>query len=174
MTATNDVPTPVHDAAERRARGYAWETFRAGNFVGLRHGAKSERVLAPLAAQLAAALVAERPDLAAPAYRYAVSAWARAETLAMLLFGALEGNPDGASAAKSILSEHRAAERRAAEERRNLGLDPSAAARLAREQAEATKSGFDARAAIDKGNEVIDVRAVERARAVLPPGVDRE
>ena len=48
---------------------------------------------------------------------------------------------------------------------RTLGLDPSAAARLARERAEATLSGFDLDAAIATGRTVIDARAADKARA---------
>ena len=160
MTTPDATPTPVHDAAERRARNYSWESFRAGNFLAIRHGANSERVLAPLAAQLAAALIAERPDLGVPMYRFAVSAWARAETLAMLLFSAIDGGSIGAPA-KSILTEHRAAERRAAEERRNLGLDPGSHARLMKERADVARDLVDLDAIRARGREGFDARVVE-------------
>jgi hypothetical protein len=163
-------PTPVHDRAAREARGYSWERFRPGNWIGIKSGVGSGRLVACLGAQLAAALVAERPDLADPVWRFAVSSWARAETLAALLFASI----DEVDASTSTLKEWRAVERRAAEERRNLGLDPSAAARLMRDRADAQTAGFDLQAAIAKGREVIDARSAvldaDEARAASPGG----
>jgi hypothetical protein len=87
-----------------------------------------------LAEQLATALVKSRPDL--KDYAFAVAAWAQAETRAALLRLEIDrrgivdevGDPRD-----SLLKWLHGAERRAAEERRNLGLDPSSRARLERD-----------------------------------------
>jgi hypothetical protein len=83
------------------ARGYRWEPFKVGNEVRLRHGARSERRVDPVAAELVEALLADRPDLAA--YPEAVWGWARAEARCLLFahwhaqVGYLDeaGNPRG-------------------------------------------------------------------------------
>ncbi len=56
------------------ARGYVRPPFTHGNLVRLTHGATTLRVYGPLATELAAGLLEDRPDLAA--YPEAVAAWA--------------------------------------------------------------------------------------------------
>jgi hypothetical protein len=105
------------------ARGYRWEPFKVGNEVRLRHGARSERRVDPVAAELVEALLADRPDLAA--YPEAVWGWARAEARCLLFahwhaqVGYLDeaGNPRGGGHVA-------AAENQAARLRERLGLDP--------------------------------------------------
>lgn len=160
----------MHDAAERRARGYVWETFRPGNFVALRHGLYSERVLAPLAAQLAEHVLSARPDLAAPQWQPAVSAWARAEVRAMLAFAAIDAAvAAGTTPAPSLMQQHGAAERLAIDLRRTLGLDPAAAARLVREQADAARStGEVLRSMIAEGRAGLESRTPPAPLAIEP------
>jgi len=153
--------TPVHDAAARRARGYSWETTREGNFLAIKDARNSPRIVSRLAGQLVALVIAERPDLAP--FPFALRRWATAETIAALIVRRLDdiGVIDETGEVRERLNrERRAEERRAAEEARALGLDPVSLARLARDRAEAALSGFDVEAAIAKGREVIDARAV--------------
>ncbi len=65
------------------ARAYSWPPFEVGNGAALNHGAFSPRVFEPVARELAAGLVAARPDL--EPYAFAVAAWAEAEARAALL-----------------------------------------------------------------------------------------
>jgi hypothetical protein len=154
-------PTPKHDAAEKRARGYQWESFQQGHFLALRSGHRSPRIVSRLAGELVDWLVAAFPDLAHDRYRLSVAALARAETLVALLVRRLDEvdvvGQDG-EPRERLLRELRSTERRASEERRNLGLDPMAHSKLVRERAEATLAGFDLDAAIAKGREVLDAR----------------
>jgi hypothetical protein len=135
---------PVHKAAEERARSYVWEPFQPGNALSIRHGAKSEKVVGPLANQLAAWLVAEHPDLGESRYAFSISAWARAEARAALLSLYLDeqGFVDADDEARErLLAALRGEERRASEERKLLGLSPADHARLERQRAEAVVAG---------------------------------
>ncbi|MBP2370690.1 hypothetical protein [Pseudonocardia parietis] len=143
------------------ARGYSWEPFRDGNEAGLRHGAYSERRIAPLAAEVeqqARALPTWPSYLDEPVYAPAVRAWARAEAVVELLWTYLaERDLDAALASttestteaeesrgssrsrtstratESALSMLDRAEARAAKARQRLGLDPLSRARLGRD-----------------------------------------
>jgi hypothetical protein len=112
----------------------------------------------------------ERPDLAVPWLRPALRVWCQAYALSQPFALALDaGSPfkaDGEVRA-AYTSEWRAAARVLRECSQDLGLTPMAYARLMRERAEAAMSGFDLDAALAKGREVIDARA-------LPTGGDGE
>jgi hypothetical protein len=157
---------PVHARAQRDARGYAWETFQRGHFLSIRHGAYSQRVIAPLAEQLIEDLLVDAPDLAAPRYRHAVSAWARAETrCALLTFWAdqreIVDPEDGAEPRSRLLKELRSAESEAARMRSALGLDPTSHARLVLERAEARLAEWDISEVVAAGRSVIEAKASE-------------
>ena len=135
--------------------------FEPGNFMAVKSGVNSERIVSRYAGELAEWLVAEHRDLADPRYRFAVNAWARAETVAALLVRYLDSidlvDAEG-EVRDRLLSALRAAERRAAEERRNLGLDPSSHARLGRERAEAVKGAAGLEALVARGRRGIEAR----------------
>jgi hypothetical protein len=141
------------------ARGYSWEPFQPGHTLSLRHGAYSGQMIEPLAEDLVRDLLERRPDL--EMYPEAVSAWAYAETRAaiwrMLLDkgGLVDQNHE---VRDKWLKELRADERRAAEERRNLGLDPASHARLMRERAEATSKAIDLDSIRARGRRAIEER----------------
>jgi hypothetical protein len=141
------------------ARNYSWEPFQPGHTLSLRHGAYSEGVLQPLADDLAHDLLERRPDLAA--YPEAISAWAFSETRAAVWRPLLDrrGLVDNDHNVRAEwLKELRADERRAAEERRNLGLDPASHARLMRERAEATSRAIDLDSIGERGRRTIEAR----------------
>jgi hypothetical protein len=153
-------PMPVHDAAEKRATGYSWESFQPGNYLGLRHGAFSPRVVGRLAEARARDLFKARPDLAE--YVYEVGAWARFEAVAALLFCHLDqqGVVDEAGEPRvKLLQRLASAERDAAKRRDELGLGPASKARLERERADAIGAAFDVGALVDKGRQVQEVLA---------------
>ena len=157
------VPTP--------ARRYRWRDFgedRRGDpvpdggdyaaSVSTRHGALSERKIDPIAATLAAELLADRPDL--QRYPEAVAAWARAESRCLVLeswimeHGLLDG--DGkATASERLLAS---SERLAMQFRDRLGLDPKSEAELAKTQAEAARSVVDVDALRARGREALERR----------------
>jgi len=135
--------------------------FRKGNLEAVTSGVHSERIVSKFADELAAWMVAEFPDLAEPRYRFSVNAWARAETIAALLTRHLDDidlvDEEG-EVRDRLLSALRAAERRAQEERRNLGLDPVSHARLETERSEAVKGAAGIAALVARGRKEIEAR----------------
>jgi hypothetical protein len=137
--------------------------FRDGNEAALTHGARSERRVGPLAAQIAAELLAD-PDtpthLREPMFAMAVEAWARAEAICQLLRAFLDsksiedaltelttetededrdgGRTRRTSVARKVaaaLDSSRRWEAHAANMRSKLGLDPATAAKVGRDLA---------------------------------------
>lgn len=121
------------------ARGYKWADAAPGNLLNLRHGARSRRVYEPIAADLAASLLEERPDL--EGYPDAVTQWAEAEARAELLrkWIAERGVFDDEEAPRAgVLTWLRLFENQASDARKTLGLDPRSHAELVKTRAEAT------------------------------------
>jgi hypothetical protein len=136
------------------ARGYKWPDATPGNFIALKHGARSRRIYEPIAADLAAGLLEERPDL--EDYPDALTQWAEAEARAELLrkWVAEQGIFDGDQAPRSgVLTWLRVFENQAAEARKVLGLDPRSHAELVRVRAEATAQMSDLDALLARGRE---------------------
>lgn len=131
--------------------------FEPGHTLSLKYGAHSPRVYEPIARDLVAAVIAERPDLVP--YRHAVEAWADAEARAGLLRAHLaevsmfdsEGEPrDG------VLKWLIQFEKRASAMRHRLGLDPLAHAELARQRVEAERSAVDLDGLRERGARFVD------------------
>ncbi|WAC54262.1 hypothetical protein [Gordonia sp. SL306] len=59
------------------ARGYTWPPFEANNTAALKHGARSERMITPLAAKIGNELLEQHTRLRDPLYREAVLEYAR-------------------------------------------------------------------------------------------------
>jgi hypothetical protein len=136
-------PGPVHAAKAREARGYRWETAAPNNYLAVVSGHRTERIVTRLAAQLVDWLTGEYPDLADPRYRFSVASWARSEAVVALLTHHFDQHDvvDGDGEPRQTwLTQLRAAERRAGEERRVLGLSPADHPRLERERSEAVKA----------------------------------
>src|SRR5437763_1450722 len=108
------------------ATGRQPEPYRPGNASALRHGARSARFVDPVAAELVAALLADRPDLAA--WPEAVAAWSRAEARCLLYaeHHAERGYLDPETGVPRGGGHVQAAENTAARLRERLGLDPLA------------------------------------------------
>lgn len=118
--------------------------FEPGNTLTLKHGAHSARVYEPIARDLVAAVLAERQDLVP--FRLAVEAWADAEARAGLLREHLADVTmfdDDREPRHGALKWLLGFEKRADAMRRRLGLDPIAAAELARQRVEAERSAVD-------------------------------
>lgn len=155
--------TPAKGPGQGPARGYKWADATPGNTLALKHGAHSPRVYEPVARELVAAVVEERPDLLP--YRHAVEAWADAEARAALLrdwiskpdVGMIGGDGEPRD---SLLKWLVAFEKRAEAGRRRLGLDPRAHAELARQRVEAQRSAVDLDGLRERGAVL-----VEQARA---------
>jgi hypothetical protein len=144
------------------ARRYTWAPTGPGNLLALKHGAYSPRIIGPLAEELIERVLENRPELSV--FPFALGAWARAETRVALLTLYLDAGEivdESGEPRERLLRELRAEERRAAEERRELGLSPSAYWRLQRETAEAGKGSFDLGKLLDAGRR-IRVEAFQR------------
>lgn len=113
--------------------------FRDGNTAALHHGARSARVVQPIADDLLQSAVSEVPYLAEARYGPALRSWARAEAQCQLLgaylteHGVLDEAGDPRPAEMAL---HRV-ENRAARLRDVLGLTPASAARIGRDLAAA-------------------------------------
>jgi hypothetical protein len=139
-------PHPERNEPGQRARSYSWLPFEKGHVLSLRNGAWSERTIAPLAQELASWLCERYPDLGVDRYRFSVSAWAHAEARAAILEAELDwliADGKGGAARERLAREVRAEGRRAAEERRNLGLEPRHHASLELERANAVAATPD-------------------------------
>jgi hypothetical protein len=115
--------------------------FTVGNKAAQRHGGYGP--VDPVAQQLAADLLQDRPDL--QRFPEAVRAWARAETRCLLLeqwflSHGLIGADGKATASERLLA---ASERLAMQLREKLGLDPKSEAELANVQADAARNVVD-------------------------------
>lgn len=136
------------------ARGYSWPQAQPGNTLSLRHGARSRRVYEPIAADLAAGLLEERPDL--EDYPDATVQWAEAEARAELLrkWVAERGMFDDEDAPRAgVLTWLRVFENQAQEARKTLGLDPRSHAELARTRADAIRGELDLEGLAARGRE---------------------
>jgi hypothetical protein len=134
-----------------------WPPFQEGNEIALRHGARSDRYVEPLAAAFREVLLADRPDLAA--YPEVVAAWAVAEGRCERLRVWHEQHgfvgPDG-----RVVNSHDVLmfEAQAQRLRERLGLDPLADAALAKTRAEAVLSVVDLESIRARGREALAKR----------------
>lgn len=191
-------------AGDRRspapARGYSWDPFEAGNTAAEVHGARSERRVAPLAAEIerdARALPTWPEYLTEPTYGAAVAAWCRAEAVVELLWRWLaEQDPLDALAStsettteveefrggsrsrskgrrvESVLAQLARWEATAARQRQRLGLDPLSRARLGRDHAAARVDVVEVLTRMAEQRDQA-AAAVPSAPTVAPPvGVD--
>lgn len=125
------------------ARGYSWPPFAPGHTLSMRSGIWSARKVDPLAAELAAGLLDERPFLAR--YPETVWAWARAEARCALLSDwiAEHGLVDAEGVPSAPLRYVAQFEKLAIDLRARLGLDPRSELDLVRDSAEAERSAVD-------------------------------
>jgi hypothetical protein len=141
------------------ARGYSWPPFERGNAAATRHGVWSARRVDPLACELVAGALDDRPAL----HRHpeAVMAWARAEARCLLLadWVAEHGLVDADGNTPAPLRYIAQFERLALDLRARIGLDPRSEAELVREQAEAAGATFDLDALRARGRAALDARA---------------
>jgi hypothetical protein len=146
------------------ARGYSWPPFQPGNLAALKHGARSPRILAPIADQLAASLAQVAPWTSAVSFQGTVASWSWAEAQAVVLRAYLDEHglvdDDGQPHPAAGMLER--VEARLAGLRGQLGLTPLALGKLL-----ATLSQVDG----DKGSQGLE--ALRRAGAELRAATDR-
>jgi hypothetical protein len=146
------------------ARGYSWPPFQPGNLAALRHGARSPRILAPIADQLAVGLAQVAPWTSASSFQGTVASWSWAEAQAVVLRAYLDdcGLVDDDSQPRPAAGMLERVEIRLAGLRGQLGLTPLALGKLL-----ATFSQVDG----DKGSQGLE--ALRRVGAELRAAADR-
>jgi hypothetical protein len=157
------------------------EPFRAGNAAAVTHGARSSRIVDPVAAEIAAELLAQ-PDLPEylrrPEFAPAVAAWARAEARCELLAGwlsTMDASGPGDDKVMSVLGQLHRVETAAARMRSDLGLTPVAAARLNRDVSASRYMATSVMAGIERlaatGAELVarDLAAIEASQSRAEP-----
>lgn len=127
------------------ARNYTWPPFEKNNTAAMKHGAKSERMIRPIAEALVEQLLeqARAPQsptayLAEVSYSAAVWAWARCEARVALLVRWLEeqgGDLTEEGEVRPAAEMLRKYEAQGERLRARLGLDPLARARLGKDLA---------------------------------------
>lgn len=116
--------------------------FAESNVERLGPGHRSPRVYSSVAAALVVGLVEQRPDLAA--HPEALASWSDAEARAALLRSHLDEHGmigDDGEPRENLLRQLDRFERRAADARQRLGLDPRSEAELALLRARAMREG---------------------------------
>jgi hypothetical protein len=157
---------PVHERKAMDARGYSWETAQVGNYLGLKHGGWSQRIVGVIAQDLLVFLYEVAPDLAEPRYCFSTNAWARAEAQALVLTVLMDRELAEAKSgddlpAQRTMRELATVENRAARLRESLGLDARSHAALARERVEVQHAVVDLDAIRARGREALLGRVVE-------------
>lgn len=117
------------------ARGYSWAPFQPGHFKSKKHGAYSDRVITPLAAEIANVVCEARADLQAPEMQPAVLAYARSEAQLELLTAYVDEHGAVTDAGELTSAEkHRLRlDTQTANHRSRLGLDPLSKAKLGKD-----------------------------------------
>lgn len=119
-----------------QARGYSWEPALPGNFKAKKHGAYSDRVVTPLAAEIYNAVCLARPDLQASEMLPAVMAYARTEAQLEILTAHVDqhGAIDPETGEPTSAEKYRLKiDTQAANHRTRLGLDPLSKAKLGKD-----------------------------------------
>jgi hypothetical protein len=113
--------------------------FEPGNEAAVTHGARSPKRIEELARRIDADLLQRAPWVAE--YPEALTAYARAESVARLLYSAV--TKPGMRLGDTIVARYVTAENAAAKHRDALGLTPRSEAQVARDRAAATASTVD-------------------------------
>lgn len=81
MAAAQRSEYSAERAGHRPPRGYSWAPFEAGNTAAVKSGARSPRLVAPLAEQFLAEIYEDAPWTQAPAFRHTMEslAWTQAQ-----------------------------------------------------------------------------------------------
>jgi hypothetical protein len=157
---------PPNNQPARGGASRSWPPFQAGNEITLRHGARSDRYVEPLARAFADVLLADRPDLGA--YPEMVVAWSVAEARcerfrvwhAQHGFIAADGNVRGGA---NVLAYENQAQRF----REALGLTPFADAQLAKTRADAVLTTVDLESIRARGRDALAKREAQAIAAAV-------
>ncbi len=153
--------------------------FEPGNTVALSHGARSPRMVEPIARELAAELVTVAPWTSRPAFAADIAAWANSEAQCRLLRAYIDehGLLDGEGEPRSALGLLDKAESRAARLRQALGLSPMGLGRLLATLTAAARGTDEARTELDavraEGRRLVEARAPAELTPA-PPDPDEE
>lgn len=151
---------PRSPASGMPARDYSWPPFEKGNTAALRHGARSERRLAPIAEKLITQLLEQRPDLDDPRYAANLNAWGYAEAANVLYraFADKHGVVDEHGNPLGFIARWQRSESQAEQRRRELGVGPVAEMKLAVARGEARLLAGDLTEVAERGRKVLEER----------------
>ncbi len=156
----------------RPARGYSWPPFEPGNMKALSHGARSPRMVAPLAEAMLEHLELVAPWCSRPAFDMARYRWAQAEARALLLdawideHGVLDPSSEGAVAMLKVEDS------KLVKMRADLGLSPTALAKLLASLASVAAAGGDSQGLADVKAEGAAIVAARERQLKQGGGVD--
>jgi hypothetical protein len=148
--------------------------FQPGNTLTVVHGARSERAIVPRAQALMTAVLedADCPEYVRSAmFRFTLTAWARAEAIASLMYEYLTGlDPEQMITPKKVATKApidlwRIADGHAARLRAELGLSPVSYARIAKDLGLAGKSAEEALGQMARNGREIRERRAASLRA---------
>lgn len=146
------------------ARGYSWPPFALGHEVNLKHGARTKRIIQPLADAMAAELVSVAPWTARPAFAAEITSWAWAESMCAVLRAWISEHAPMSDEGLLAAGELARAETRAATARDRLGLNPLALAKLLGAVGSAVTAGADGSDALEalkaEGARIVEARTV--------------
>jgi hypothetical protein len=159
---------PGHGGAPR---GYSWPPFEPGNLAGLKHGARSDRLVLPRARELAPDVLEANPHLdaardGAAVFRLAVT-YARIERVYAWL--AEQSDPvfedADAGEAHGVYERLERWERQADSAEERLAIAPLTRARLGLDTLRAAALSDEERAEASAARERLDARLAELAEA---------
>lgn len=155
---------PVRSGAP--ARGYTWETFRAGNEAALTHGARSIRHVQPIADALRPVILEHAPWLRSPVYAGALEDYLFDEGRALLYRRWLDehGHVDDEGEERSVARSYDRVQGRLAKARPELGLTPLGRGRLYTQAAALAAAGGDDQGLahlLAEGAQILDARPTD-------------
>ncbi len=131
MAGRSGSPRSAENRRRWAERGSGTAPFARDNGAAVKHGARSPKIVAPLADSLVTEIVAAMPVLGEPRFARAVRAWAVAEARCERMRSYMATvSPAEASAEKGSGSYELQAERLALRLREGLALDLASAARV--------------------------------------------
>lgn len=134
MTENRRDGTPVDEP--QGARGYSWPPFQAGHTLSVRHGTRSQRLVAARAEQVRAELLEHFDFLASEVFAEALERYCRVEARARMLdeYVVEKALSEGVESVKPYLwTEATRADALAQKAAQDCGLDPTGFARAARD-----------------------------------------
>ena len=156
------------------ARGYKWADAEDGNFLSLKHGAQSPRVVDAVAEIIADAVIEDAPWLRTRLFSAAVWRYARSEARARLLsnyiFAVAEEHPD--KVGSRLWESANGADNTASKMAEALGLTPLSRAKLAALVTSTEVAGEGLKRLTETGREIVRQKRPTAIKAAMEDDED--